>query len=366
MNKIEILTSNNSVKPLYKATDNTLYLSYPCSLTYSCASYYFYLSPGKYLFDLYGASGGAFKGTSTLRREDNGTNCVSSYNASMFGGNAICSPGNSAGSGGFISGSLVLKRRTKIFARIGGSGQLGTNNTADVLKGGYNGGGSAMFYSSSSPPTSGGGATDIRAEEDDLWHRIIVAGGGGGHDNPGAAAGGVDDGSGGAGGYPRGQSFWIEGQYQDKMFATQTYGFSFGQGESAQDLNATHPNSSAGLKATDRAGAGGGWFGGHTARHGNGGAGGGSSFILTKNAEIPKGNISTHDDRYNLQDSKPYAFDSSSLYVMKLESYANGIRSGNGSIRITLLYSTVMCGYTCKRSSGFYKMVSSLIFVLVK
>ena len=176
MNKIEILTSNNSVKPLYKATDNTLYLSYPCSLTYSCASYYFYLNPGKYLFDLYGAGAGATTGTTTLKREEVGTGCVSSINSTLHGGNAVCSPGNSAGSGGFISGSLVLKKKTKMFARIGGSGQPGRSDTEDALKGGFNGGGSCMHFSAKSPSTSGGGATDIRVEEDDLWHRIIVAG----------------------------------------------------------------------------------------------------------------------------------------------------------------------------------------------
>ena len=318
------------------------------------------------MFDLYGAGAGATSGTSTLKREDSGTGCVSSYNASMFGGNAVCSPLNSAGSGGFISGSLFLKRKTKIFARIGGSGQVGNSNEENILKGGYNGGGSCLFANSANPPTSGGGATDIRVEEDDLWHRIIVAGGGGGHDNANAAETGGDDGSGGAGGYPRGQSFWIDGEYQNKMYATQTYGFSFGQGESAQELANTHQNSTADLGANDRAGAGGGWFGGHASRHGNGGAGGGSSFILTKNADFPKGKIPAHDGRYTLKDSKAYAFDNNSPYVMKLESYANGIRSGNGFMRILLLYSSSMCAHTCNKSYGFRKIISIVIIVLVK
>ena len=365
MNKINVFTSNSTVEPLYNATEYALYLSYPCSVTYNCTSYYFYLNPGKYLFDLYGAGAGATTGTTTLKREDSGTGCVSSYNASMFGGNAVCAPGNSAGSGGFISGSLVLKRKTKFFARIGGSGQVGKSSSTNDLKGGFNGGGSCMFCSDS-PSTSGGGATDIRVEEDDLWHRIIVAGGGGGHDNAGAAAGTIDDGSGGAGGYPRGQSFWIDGEYQDKMYATQTYGFSFGQGESAQNLAYTHPNSSSSSAASDRAGAGGGWFGGHSSKHGNGGAGGGSSFILTKNAALPKGTIATHDDVYNNLSSKSYAFDNKSPYVMDLVSYANGIRSGNGFIKIALLYSSALCGKTCKKSYGFKPFISLLIIIIAK
>ena len=356
MNKIKIFTSDSSVKPSYTATEDTLQLSYPCSVNYSCTSYYFYLKPGKYLFDLYGAGAGATSGTTTLKREDSGTGCANAGNA--YGGNAICVPGNSAGSGGFISGSLVLKTKTKIFAHVGGSGQIGTSNDINVLKGGYNGGGSCMFFRPDQPPTSGGGATDIRVEVDDLWHRIIVAGGGGGQDNAIAVVGGSDDGSGGAGGYPRGQSFWIDGAYQNKMFATQTYGFSFGQGESAESLANSHPNSSSAAAATDRAGAGGGWFGGHASRHGNGGAGGGSSFILTKNAELPKGSIPTHNDRYTQIDSKAYAFNNNSPYVMELESYANGIRSGHGLIRITLIHSSSFCRHTCKKSYGTHKIFS--------
>ena len=364
MNKFEIFTSNESVNPLYNYTKSSLYLHYPCSTTYSCTSYHFYLNPGKYLFDLFGAGAGSATGRTTLKRENVGTGCVSSYNATAFGGNAFCEPGNSAGSGGFISGSLTLKRRTKIFAHIGGSGQVGSSNSANNLKGGYNGGGSCMYNAKSS--TSGGGASDIRVEEDDLWHRIIVAAGGGGHDNKDAVAGASDDGSGGAGGYPWGQSFWINGKYQDTMYATQTYGFSFGQGESAQNLLNTHINSSTGTAATDRAGAGGGWFGGHASKHGNGGAGGGSSFILTKNAVLPKGSIPTHDDLYTQLDSKDYAFDNNSPYVMKLESYANGIRSGNGFIRIIFLSSLAFCGNSIRKSYSFRPLISLLVVSLYR
>ena len=366
MNKINISTSNSSIKPLYNATDSVLYLHYPCSVTYSCTSYYFYLNPGKYLFDLYGAGAGETSTGSTLKREDSGKDCVSNYNSSMFGGNAACKPGNSAGSGGFISGSLTLKKRTKFWANIGGTGQIGSTNNADKLKGGYNGGGSCNYYSGA-PPTSGGGATDIRVEEDDLWHRIIVAGGGGGRDNAGAAAGATNDGSGGAGGYPRGQSFWINGVYQDKMYATQTYGFSFGQGESAAAWLSPHENSTATSSSSDEPGAGGGWFGGHSSKNANGGAGGGSSFILTKTAVIPQGYIPAHDERYRYIENHTYAFTNNSPYAMKLEAYANGIRSGNGSIRITLLISSNLYGMmfanSCRNLHGFNKLVCFLVLL---
>ena len=335
MNKITIKTSDSLIEPLYNISKNVLYLSYPCSLTYVCTSYSFYLSPGAYLLELYGAGAGSTTGSSTLKREDFGTNCIDENMAIFHNGNAECSPGNSAGSGGFISGILTLKKRTKLFARIGGKGQVGNMSNADILKGGFNGGGSSMYYTV--PSTSGGGATDIRAEEDDFWHRIIVAGGGGGTDNKDAQAGAIGDGSGGAGGYPNGQSFWIDGKYQDKMFATQSYGFSFGQGESASNLNVNHKNSTTGTLGTDRAGAGGGWFGGHSSKHGDGGAGGGSSYILTENSYIPQGLVPTHDELYNTLFSREYAFTNKSPYAMKLAAYANGINSGNGFIKITRL-----------------------------
>ena len=72
----------------------------------------------------------------------------------------------------------------------------------------------------------------------------------------------------------------------------------FGFGESAQKTGSLkpdgyHPNTDG--YPSDRAGAGSGWFGGYASHSATGGAGGGSSFILTQNAEIPMGEIISYD-----------------------------------------------------------------------
>ncbi|NLZ95747.1 MAG: hypothetical protein GX921_07990, partial [Bacteroidales bacterium] len=127
-----------------------------------------------------------------------------------------------------MSGTINLKSNTKIYARVGGMGQVATDT--EKTKGGFNCGGDAKIHTD--PPSSGGGTSDIRIYSDDLWHRIIVAGGGGGCDDYNyGTAGAINDG-GGAGGYPNGQGYWLNGKYTGNTTATQLYGFSFGQGES--------------------------------------------------------------------------------------------------------------------------------------
>ena len=69
---------------------------------------------------------------------------------------------------------------------------------------------------------------------------------------------------------------WAKGKYQASNEATTTTGFSFGQGEAALYGESRHPNGSKrNYGHSDRAGAGGGWFGGFSSQHGNGGGGGG-------------------------------------------------------------------------------------------
>ena len=60
-----------------------------------------------------------------------------------------------------------------------------------------------------------------------------TGGGGGGSDNqaPNDIFEGNDDGSGGAGGGLVSQGFWINGIYYNDYIATQTSGFSFGNGD---------------------------------------------------------------------------------------------------------------------------------------
>ena len=109
-------------------------------LSYKGSPYSFKFFPGRYLFELWGASGG----------------------------------GKNPGFGAYVSGTLYLKTAKKLHIYIGQKGVNG-NNIA------WNGGGRGTTHGS-----SGGGATDIRTvdgEWDDfesLKSRIIVAGAGGG------------------------------------------------------------------------------------------------------------------------------------------------------------------------------------------
>ena len=110
-------------------------------LTYSENQPYEYeFSPGKYLFQLWGGSGG----------------------------------GLSPGYGSFVSGVLYLRSQVRLYFYVGEKGQDGGSPT-------FNGGGS-----SGSKGSSGGGSSDIRlyngswANITSLKSRIIVASGGGG------------------------------------------------------------------------------------------------------------------------------------------------------------------------------------------
>ena len=347
MDTVKVSLPGRSESPSYIQRGNKLILNYPCLKTYDCSSYEVTLNRGTYIFELYGASGGYTTNTpSTIRNADDYTKCSieNEENVALFHGNTFCSNTiNTPGAGGYISGVITMRTRTTIYARVGGKGQY--SNSEETTKGGFNGGGDALSYPGN-PPSSGGGASDIRIEQDDVWHRVIVAGGGGGCDDIS-----VIDGIGGAGGYPEGQGYWIDASYVDENLATQTYGFSFGQGESSGSTTKKHPNSTYRAAYQEIPGAGGGWFGGHSGHYNNGGAGGGSSFVLTKGAIIPQGNITTHTSKYEEISSKPYAFTTNSIYAMKKISYANGIRAGNGLIRITLVTSN-NCSKQYKRGNG--------------
>ena len=186
---------------------------------------------------------------------------------------------------------------------------------------------------------AGGGATDLRAEENDLFHRIIVAGGGGGADNGGSNYGDWDDGSGGAGGGLIAQGFWNNGEYVGTHLATQVSGFSFGNGEAAFMKGSHHPNGIIGgvkYVNSDIAGAGGGWFGGFSGQDPNAGAGGGSSFALTKDAVFPKGEIDVYDEFYVNETRGRYAFQHKE-YIIEKPVFIQGIWTGSGMARITLM-----------------------------
>ena len=115
----------------YKGTDST-----------SSSPYEVFFRKGKYLIELFGASGGGILG----------------------------------GTGGVSIGFLTLKNDRTLFLYVGGSGIIGSSS--GCINGGWNGGGMACSLAGQ---CSGGGSTDIRlSENSDYSERIFVSGGGGG------------------------------------------------------------------------------------------------------------------------------------------------------------------------------------------
>jgi len=244
------------------------------------------LNPGIYKLEVWGAQGGVAE--------------TQQYHP--------ITPGN----GGYSTGIISIKKRTDIFAYVGGQGQ-----TKGV--GGFNGGGNVSGSDTAS--AGGGGGSDIRVGIDDLHSRVIVAGGGGGYEfcQRGSYAG--------AGGGEIGQD-----GYQ-KEFPT------CGSG-GTQTSPGTHKGNGAapgfgygGCASTIHTGAGGGgWYGGGSGEI-NGEGGGGSGYVFTADtyASYPNPLISRD---YFLLDATTIAGDT----VIKLPNGAsNKGNDGDGAIRIVQL-----------------------------
>lgn len=341
------LSSDNSLQN-GKSVSNSGFkytLKYPCANSFVCSDLFADLPPGIYSFSLFGASGGFQENFISSALKPDHTDCVNQSSVYLFGGNTVCNKINSAsGAGGFTFGTIKLKKKTRVFVAIGGKGEYKKGAvTYDInsrAKGGYNGGGRGFCHSSGT--SGGGGATDIRLINDDFWHRVLVAGGGGGSDNQAESKtfSGDDDGGAGAGGGLVAQGFWINGVYNGNFLAKQKTGFTFGNGEAAQEKGSKGNGRKTYDGTSDRSGAGGGWFGGYASHHGNGGSGGGSSFAFTSSAEIPEGNIVSYDDLYESSTTKPYAFskERDSGYFFSDVEMAQGIWSGDGKVIMNVVH----------------------------
>lgn len=192
---------------------------------------------GKYLFELWGASGGKGRQNNVLV--------------------------HNGGSGSYVKGEIYLEEGQEFYVYVGGKG-ADSPSAKNGGSGGFNGGAKGGNDSQDDEGTGGGGgATDIRLV-DGAWNnaaslrsRIIVAAGG-----AGSTYGSV----GGAGGTLTSDPICFSNG------ATQTSGHSFGGGQAG--TNYTYTPSS---------GAGGGYYGGRSQHNGtsNGcqSATGGSSFI---------------------------------------------------------------------------------------
>lgn len=247
-----------------------------------CSMHNFALSPGKYLFEAWGAAGGSKggKGAKTIGIISFSvkTNIFVVVGEKGFDENFDAEPARSTCGGG-------------------GRGGLGMNDTKKFSNG-----------------ASGGGATSVMIHEATLENRILVsAGGGSGHGIGGGNAGGLK------GGNAQRYSFISYG-------ANQTFGFMPGIGENGRDAAQSRSGDAEG-----GGGAGGGYFGGTTTNltieESSIGGGGGSSYIsghpgclLNPLAKFTKPILFSGGERFSLPDN----------------TYANG-NTGNGFFRITIL-----------------------------
>ena len=251
------------------------------------------LPPGRYKLELWGAEGG------------------------------YRSRASYAGKGGYATGELLLMKPTRLFARVGGSGNTGGPT------GGFNGGGQRATYN------GGGGASDIRLEVDDLFHRVIVAGGGGsdGAANKAGGYGGGETGqsrtdsygTGGFGGTQTGvsNSSWQTDTPSENTSSKAGAYAGFGFGGNGISLSGGHPGA-----------GGGGWYGGSgsvpdSSGDDDRGGGGGSGFVWTGGA-VPEGFALTLDDVLDNALTK-----GGNLSFLSPTGASETGHSGDGYIRIT-------------------------------
>lgn len=217
---------------------------------------------------------------------------------------AVSSSGaiSSGVNGGYSKGKMVMSNNQTIYIVVGGGGA--SNNGLLGGNGGYNGGGNGGKGGTFAGGAGGGGATHIANKScllkdlnanDFTKQLIIVAGGAGGSAVNGRSngyGGGLNGGSTASAGWPGSSSIPLAG-------ASQTKGYSFGQGQNA------------GVKTTGNAGVegngggGGGLFGGYAYLGDGDGSccagSGGSGYVGNINIKdgITKQNVESPSGNYN-------------------------------------------------------------------
>ena len=319
INKLKLVNSslNISNQPVYIFENETVHIPYPCEKSYECSLYSLVLAPGVYHIKLCAGNGGVLA-----------SYFVEGYKAPDY-----------PYAGGCSSGNIVFHEMTPIYLYIGGKGAYGEReNQNERQHGGYNGGARGNKVDSCS---GGGGATDIRVEKSDVFHRILVAGGGGGGDDLYEIDN--NDGKGGPGGGLVAGG-WESNEQNRIPIANQMTGFSFGRGEAPLTAGSAHkdgipPHKTLQLdEKYDIGGGGGGWFGGFTSQRWNEGAGGGSSFALTKSAQVPTEQICEHTDLYEEIKCDYYAYIDDRRYHFTDVTLDRGVWYGDGFIDITILF----------------------------
>ena len=346
--------------------DNKYVFDYPCEDSSFCTDYSIELPPSLYNFELYGASGGSF--TSEVSTYHYGTGeCIHDSIVQQFNGNTKCkSSFNYGGADGYVSGLINIKHLTRAYVTIGGSGKyLKNTNCAPVqncylkenmVPGGYGGGGRSSGFSGGT--ASGGGQTSVQFLENTLYHRVIVSGAGGGADDYDA-----NDSRGGSGGGLVAQGWWTNSVYKGQYLANSSFGYTFGSGEAARLGSSKNPKGVQNPDGqADKCGGGGGWYGGFSSLHYNGGCGGGSSWVLTKDAYIPTSLIESRDEFYEIIESRKYNFYLNSDYLFSDVVHIPGIWQGNGRLVITVIKALSFNSCLC-RCQSFYYLLGFVIFI---
>ena len=336
----------SSAKVNVEFINDSITFHYPCSNSANCTSYNIMLSAGRYLLEVFGASGG---------------------NCNNFEG----------GKGGFSSGELTLGRRTHMYITIGGRGQF--YDTKGIQPGGFNGGGNGWKHSTYG--SGGGGATDIRINGRSLYNRVIVAGGGGGASQyfPGGFGGGEKGGNGlFKPEFEDSYACYVSGATQSSMGISQLRDKS----QNAVDKDLVGPiiyiakAADFGIGGSfidtdksgwDSAGGGGGWFGGTRGCVHSSSGSGGSGYVFTADSYKKEGY--KLKESYQLMNAKMLNGSSSEIpNDVWNEKYPN---IGNGAARITLLnyhnsflWSDMTC--ICRRIKGFQSNIFIYIFAISK
>jgi hypothetical protein len=259
------------------SSDKKWLFSYPCSSNSSCSYYRVTLTPGVYLFELWGAQGGDSRHTG-----------YQTYQGAV---------------GGYTSAAKSFTNDTELNLYIGGMG--GLNND---ISGGFNGGGKGDYPEHHNKGAGGGGATDVRIINGGSSTKILVAGGGGGSNTWQENNYGQVVSSGVGGGLEGGTGTVCLGGAQTSRVDNTCY-----SGISGYGGNGTGRGSSGG----------GGYFGGNGGKGWGHNGGGGSGFIdpsiSTINGIVPVTLSGTN-----------------SFPVPSLTSSLNETgHEGNGAIRIT-------------------------------
>lgn len=240
------------------------------------------------------------------------------YKLKLWGAKGGADAGGDGCSGGYSEGILTLYEPTKLFIYLGGQGKGAATGTG----GGFNGGGNAGTSGNSG---AGGGASDIRLREDSLYARVIVAGGGAGSGITAASitnygwGGGLEGGPNNAG-----------------QYATQTSGYSFGQGQD---------------RLGDGGGGGGGWYGGYSATADHSGSGG-SGYVYTKETAVnyPEGCLLRTTDY--LENARTIA-GNEDMPIPSITDEEGNVQTGNRGDGCIYFYVREIAG--TRKNSNIYK-----------